>query len=126
MFEQASRLKVRFESEAGNISVEDLWDVPLTSNGVSLDKIARSLNRQLKESEEQSFVQPTTQDSLTQLKFEIVKHIINVKIQEKETAQQTAEVKIRKERLLAILANKQDAELQSKSSEEIEQLIKDL
>lgn len=32
IFEQASRQKLRFETSAGKLSIEDLWDLPLTSN----------------------------------------------------------------------------------------------
>ena len=35
MFTKASRLKLRFQSPAGLLSSEDLWDLPLTSNSVS-------------------------------------------------------------------------------------------
>ena len=61
MFEQASRLKLRFTTARGSLSVEDLWDLPLTSTTgkPNLDDIAKSLNRELRAtSEETSFVEP--------------------------------------------------------------------
>ena len=57
LFEKANKLKVRFETNKGNVTTEDLWDMPLVSTtGFSLDAIAISLNRKLKETEEESFV----------------------------------------------------------------------
>ena len=51
MFEKASRAKIRFETSKGSLTVEDLWDLPLTSNTgkADLDDIARGLHSQLKE-----------------------------------------------------------------------------
>ena len=81
IFEQASRTPLRFGTGQGPVSTEDLWNLPLQSKPgstrTSLDDIAKILHKQLKESEETSFVTPTkTTDPVTQLCFDIVKHII--------------------------------------------------
>lgn len=43
IFEQASREKVRFQTQVGQVSVEDLWELPLSSkaNKPNLDDIAK-------------------------------------------------------------------------------------
>ena len=57
MFEQATRNKLRFESTKGPLSVEQVWDAPLTSrNGFSLDDIAKQAKRELDALSEESFV----------------------------------------------------------------------
>lgn len=48
IFQQASRSKLRFATQLGNLSTEDLWDLPLTSvKGVSLKSIATDLQKQI-------------------------------------------------------------------------------
>lgn len=53
-------------------------------------------------------------------------HIFNVKVEERKAAELQAENAAKKQKILAILARKQDAELENKSAEELEELIKDL
>lgn len=91
IFEQASRQKLRFDTAIGMLSVEELWALPLTTtNGkVNLDQIAVALNKELKGSEE-SFVSNSKRNELLQLRFDVVKYIIETRLQENEA--KTAEV----------------------------------
>lgn len=129
MFESATRLKVRFETTKGMITVEDLWDIPLTSRttGFSLDDVAKNLNKQVKESGEESFVvKKSTKNETLELKFEIVKYIIKKRLEEKETLNKELIKAIEKEKLLKLLSEKKDENLKSKTVEEIEQMLKEL
>jgi hypothetical protein len=50
MFEQASRLKLRFETIRGEFTVEQLWSLPLSSQSestVTLDMIAIDLDAKI-------------------------------------------------------------------------------
>jgi len=62
LFETASKNKLRFSSIKGNLTTEDLWDLPLTSKSgrICLDNIAKQLYKELKDSTEESFVLPKT------------------------------------------------------------------
>lgn len=129
MFESATRLKVRFETTKGMITVEDLWDIPLTSRttGFSLDDIAKNLNKQVKESEEESFVvKKSTKNETLELKFEIIKYIIKKRLEEREAANNELAKATQKEKLLQLLNEKKDENLKNKSVEEIEQMLKEL
>lgn len=128
MFEKATRMKLRFHTDVGNIDVEDMWDVPLKDTVPSLDSIARRINRDLKQHEEESFVDTKKDeiDEVLELRMEIVKHIISVKLEEREAAKQAADNRLRKQRILAIMADKQDKELQGKSMDELESLLNEL
>jgi len=123
MFEKATRMKLRFTTEKGYVSVEDIWDMPLTQ----LDELAKSLNKKLKESAEESFIKvKSNDDKVIALEFEIVKHVISVKLDETDKAIKARANKEQRDRLLNKLAEKQDAELDDLSTEEIKKMIKKL
>jgi len=127
MFDQATRLKLRFETPRGSISVEDLWDLPLTGK-VSLDEIAIALHRQLREQVASvSFVKPAEPTSIElQLKFDVVKHILDVRVKERDDAKNESDRASKKQQLLEILARKQNAELEGKTAEELTTMINSL
>lgn len=127
MFEKATRMKLRFESQRGPLSTEDLWDLPLTGRTVSLDDIARSIHKQIKEEDNDiSFVTPSVsgkESLMTQLRFDIVKHIIDVKIAERDAAYAAADKKAKKQKIMELIDKKQDEALSSKSVEELLAMI---
>lgn len=125
LFEQASRLKLRFDTNSGTLAVEDLWDLPLTSAAkTDLDDIAQGLHRELKDSEEVSFVVKTQRkNERLELAFDIVKHVIEVKIAERDAARGLALRKEKKQQLLALLADKKNEELKGKSAAELEEMV---
>ena len=124
IFEQASRLTIRFTTPKGTLAVEDLWDLPLTTtanNGISLDNIAKGLNKQIKEADTESFVTASTKaDEILQLKFAIVKHVIEVRLAENAAARDAKNKSEQKQKLLAALDRKKNAQLETMSVEEIE------
>lgn len=125
MFEQASKLKLRFSTSVGSITAEDLWDLPLTNGDSSLDNIAKAINRTLKDSEEESFVlKKTGANKLMTLRMDIVKHIISVKLQEIEDNEKRADNKAMEQKLLSALASKEDEELQGLSMAELKKRLK--
>lgn len=125
MFEQASKLKLRFSTSVGSITAEDLWDLPLTNGDSSLDNIAKAINRTLKDSEEESFVlKKTGANKLMTLRMDIVKHVIGVKLQEIEDNEKRADNKAMEQKLLSALAGKEDEELQGLSIAELKKRLK--
>lgn len=129
MFELASRLKVRFPTSLGQLTVEDLWDLPLTSKTgkVNLDDIARQLHKDLKNTEEESFVlTPARKDKVIELKFEIVKHVIKTIMEEREEAKKKVEKKEQRQRLMALIEEKQDESLKSESIDVLKAKLKEL
>lgn len=126
-FEQATRLKFRFESPVGGLTAEDLWDLPLSSatGRANLDDVAKRLHRQLKSAvDEVSFVQPAlkTNDEL-QLKFDVVKRVIDVRVAERDAAAAEAVRREKKQRIMEIIARKEDEQLSSTSVDELRAML---
>lgn len=126
MFEKATRQKLRFESTKGMLSVEDLWDLPLDSatGKANLNDVARSIYRDLKAEDQVSFVSVQQKtDEVTQLKMDIAKHIIQVKLTEADVAKQLRDAKEKKQKIMEIMSRKQDAALESASLEDLEKML---
>ena len=122
MFEHATRNKVRFPFK-GLISVEDLWDLSLTN----LDSIYKTLNKQVKQSEEESLLNTkTTVDKELDVQIAIVKHIVAVKLAEQEAREKTSAKKAQKQKIMAIIASKQDEALQNSSVEDLQKMLDEL
>jgi hypothetical protein len=103
-----------------------LWDVPLRSrDDFNLDSIAKSANKALKALTEESFVstERTPAHERAEATLEIVKHVIGVKLAEEETAKRRAENRAEKEKLLAILAKKQEGKLDALTERELQERI---
>lgn len=129
LFLQATREKFRFESNKGDLSVEQLWDLPLTSRtGFDLDTVAKAVNADLKASNEESFVNVNNNPAVSRLqaKLEVVKAIIEVKLAQAEATKKRAEKAAERQRLMEVLHSKKDQELQGLSVEEIERRLSQL
>jgi hypothetical protein len=126
IFEQATRNKFRFASVRGNITTENLWDLPLESrDGFDLDSVAKAVNSDLKSVTEESFVKTTANpiQEILETKLEIVKYIISVKQTEAEAAKAVLAKHRQRAKLVEILARKQDASLESLTEEQIREKI---
>jgi len=120
LFINGTRKGWRFNSTRGKLSIEQLWELPLkVRTNFDLDTVAKTLNKEVKEQEEESFVSTTTKNTELAEKLELIKYIISVKLQEtkdKQDAQAKAE---RRQQILELLAEKEVEGLKSKSKEEL-------
>lgn len=129
IFEYAARNKLRFPSIRGELSVEQLWDVPLRSrDGFDLNVIAKAASKALKDVAEENFVETskTVEHTRRETAMGVVKHVIDTKLAEEKAAKDRAAKKQEKERLLSILAEKQDGALSALSAEELQRRIAEL
>ena len=122
IFEYAVRNKVRFPFK-GMISVEDLWDLSLTN----LDSIYKTLNKQVKQSEEESLLKTKTSvDAELKVQIDIVKYIVSVKLAEQEAREKALAKKEKKQKIMSILAAKENEELQNSSVDELKKMLDEL
>lgn len=122
MFVTATRNKFRFPFR-GQISVEDLWDLSVEN----LDSVYKTLNSQVKKAKEESLLNTKSrEDEITEMQIEIVKYIVSVKQDEAAKKVAAKEKKARKQRILEVLAAKEDADLQNKSPEELQAMLSEL
>lgn len=122
MFEYATRNKVRFPFK-GLISIEDLWDLSLTE----LDSIYKTLNKKVKQANEESLLNTKSkEDKATEIQIEIIKYIVTIKQEEAARSMAAAERRAKKQKILEVLAAKEDASLQDKSPEELQKMLSEL
>lgn len=122
MFVTATRNKFRFPFR-GQISVEDLWDLSVGN----LDSVYKTLNSQVKKAKEESLLNTKSrEDEIIEMQIEIVKYIVSVKQDEAAKKVAAKEKKARKQRILEVLAAKEDADLQNKSPEELQAMLSEL
>lgn len=126
IFEYATRNQLRFASVRGELTVEQLWLVPLRSrDDFNLNVIAKTANKALADAAEQNFVETakTADHTRREIAMEVVKHVISTKLAEEEAAKSRAAKKQEKEKLLQILAEKQDGKLSELSEKELQRRI---
>ncbi len=119
LFKVATKKKYRF-SYKGQVAVEDLWDLPVEE----LDKIYKNLKSLQKNASEESLLQTATkEDKELNNKIEIIKTIVTDKLAAKDRAMKAASQRARNQRILEIMADKQDAALKEKSIEELQSML---
>lgn len=119
MYKQALKKKVRFQTGKLEITIEDLF----TLDEIALDNIAKNINKELKSSQEESFLTPkSTGNSVLNLKLEILKDIIADKMLEKEEKTKEKERKFYND----LLKKRELEEFDTMPIEEIQKRLKSL
>lgn len=130
IYKEALLNRVRFSTNVGLLTLEEVMDLPLTSNsGLSVDSLAVDLVNKLK-NENKEIVSLVNEDKedieryVDELKLEVLKDIIEYKktlIEEKRKAQaENSE----KRRIMEALARKKEDKYNDMSIEELEELSK--
>ena len=122
IFEAASKNKYRYPYK-GMITTEDLWDL----TQAQLDMVYKALNKGVSEAQVSSLMHKVTDvDAELLNKIEIVKYIFNAKEAEAEARKNDAAKHAKKQRILDILAQKQEDALQSMSEDDLKKMLDEL
>jgi hypothetical protein len=128
IFEQASRLSLTFATPLGTLRTDDLWSLPLTSNkGTSLDQLAVALHNELQNKGTLSFVTDAVKpNDYTQLRFDIIKHILDIKIAERDAAAKARADREKKQKLLELISRKENQELENMPLDDLRKMVEAL
>ena len=127
IFKKASKKKLRFSTNRGVLSVEQLWDLSkdeIRRLVINAREVAKKSSGEVNDSE-LSFLDAPAKTKATddELRFEILKDIYLTKKSAEEMAQKKAEVKASNKKLLELIARKQDEALEKKSIKELEKML---
>jgi hypothetical protein len=123
IFEQASRQKLRFVTNRGNVATEDLWDLTLEQ----LDEVAIALNKKVKETSNESFIKKTSKtDKKAVLMLEVVKSVITTKMEEEVLRKNAADRRAKRQRIMQLITEKEDATLGKKSIAKLREELEEL
>lgn len=137
MYEKAIRMGLRFESTRGDLTLEQLWTVPLRDpeqlrnparQGFSLDVIAQTIHRQMREQVSESFVTdtPSAQSELLALRMAVVLRVISVKKAEEAAKSKARENALEAQKIEKILAGRADQALEGASEESLRARLQEL
>lgn len=120
LFMIATREKYRYPYK-GLVSTEDLWDL----SPQSLDSIFKTLNTQLKALGEESLLAEASDKGADVLrnKIEIIKYIIKTKLEVKARNEQMAANAAKRQRIMEVIASKEEAALQDMSVEDLTKML---
>lgn len=123
LFVFASRMKYRYPYK-GMISTEDLWDL----SPKDLDSIFKTLNSQLKALGEESLLDDAEDKGAGVLrnKIDIIKYILRNKLEENARTRQAAANAAKRQRIMEVIASKEDAALRDMSVEDLNKMLNKL
>lgn len=126
LFEMASQFKFRYPYN-GLITTEDLWDLTPTQ----LDTVYKTLNKELKSIDDDSLItfkaaNDAAHANELQNKIGVVKYIFNSKQQAAELDRMAAERSTKKQRILEVLAQKQNDALHNMTEADLMKMLDEL
>lgn len=120
-FKLASQQKLRFTTNKGVLSTEQLWDLSIED----LDRLAVALETEHQSSGKKSFVtKSSAKDKTAKLRFDVALDVLTTKVEEAQAAADAREVKEHNKKILTLIADKQDESLKGKSIKQLEAMLK--
>lgn len=125
IYKKAAIKKLRFSTVKGNLTVEDLWDLPMkSSRSVSLDLVAQNCDADLNKKTKSFISAKTEDDALAQLRMDIVLDVIKTRLDNLKAKDEQQATNEHNKRIDELIKAKEHNELASKSIEELKALKK--
>lgn len=122
IYKRASKQKLKISTTKGELLVEQLWDLTLEE----LDSLATDMDEQLERVKSKTYLKASSkEDTVLKLRRDIVVDIIESKVKEGEIALKAAETKAKNQRIIELIAKKQDEQLEGKTLEELEAMLEE-
>ena len=122
IFETASRLKLRFDI-SGQISVEQLWDAKMPAL-VDYEQQLTEVVDGYGKSKRRTRAARTIAQEMNELRLEIVTYVLDIRERELEEAKNAASVKEHNQKILELIAQKQNQQLADMSIEDLQKMMK--
>ena len=122
-FKQASKIALRFQTNKGLLSVEQLWHLNQTDLSDAIKNVKKIIKKT--DDDELSFLESAgVTDVENQLRFDLLKDVYLTKKAEKEEIQNAAAIKTHNQKIIELITEKKENKLRDMSVEELEKLLK--
>ena len=128
LYKKAAQVKLRIQTCKGLLSVEDVWGLSLANLDASIRSLAPLVKKYQTEDSDLDFLSSNSDTkseeiSLLELSFEILKDVYITKKEEANAKAKARETKEFNQKIMSLIAEKQENSLKDKSVEELMAMI---
>ena len=122
IFVLASRTQLRFDLQ-GNITTEQLWKVD-PNNLINYEEQLTEVVEGYGKSTRRKAGRKTKEQEMNELRLAIVSYVLDIRLKEQEDAKTAAANKDHNQKIMDLIAEKQDDSLKNMSVDELKALLK--
>lgn len=122
IFVLASRTQLRFDLQ-GNITTEQLWKVD-PNNLINYEEQLTEVVEGYGKSTRRKAGRKTKEQEMNELRLAIVSYVLDIRLKEQEDAKTAAADKLHNQKIMDLIAEKQDDSLKNMSVDELKALLK--
>ena len=128
LYKKAAQVKLRIQTCKGLLSVEDIWDLSLANLDASIRSLAPAVKNTQTADSDLDFLSSNSETKseetfLLELSFEILKDVYMTKKEEANAKAKARETKEFNQKIMSLIAEKQENSLKDKSVEELMAMI---
>ena len=128
LYKKAAQIKLRIQTCKGLLSVEDVWGLSLANLDSSIRSLAPLVKKYQTDNSDLDFLSSNSntkseETSLLELSFEILKDVYLTKKEEADARAKAKETREFNQKIMGLIAEKQENSLKDKSIEELMAMI---